>query len=514
MAWLGSFGRKVKGLFGLADGFEGAARDRRLKNWQPSRAHVNALISGAGPDLLARARHLVRNNGYANNAVEAWAGNAVGTGIKLTLEAGSKTNKVKFRKLWNEWVEECDWEGQVDLYGLQRRAAREFFIGGECFIRIHYAERASGMRVPLKLQLLPSEMLPLWRNDFSTTDPPAAGNVIRQGIECDDTGRRVAYHFYKRHPGDITDRSVVAGQTVRVPAEDVIHIYDPIDAGQMRGFSRFSPAVVKLFLLDVYDDAELDRKKVAAMHALFIKTPTPDHFDPNAEFSDQPDYAADRTLDIQPGSITILEPGEEIQTSSPADSGTTFEPFQYRTLLQISAALGVPYALLTNDMVRSNYSNTRTALVEFRRRVEAFQHTVMVQCFQRVLARWLDVAELSGALRLPSYETKRREFITAATWLPPRWEWVDPMKDAQAEVLQIQAGLKSRTQAIAERGYDAEDVDQQIAEERKREKELDITFTTSNPAPATPPPLGHNGGPPLDDAEDDPPDGAKEDKTK
>ena len=36
------------------------------------------------------------------------------------------------------------------------------------------------------------------------------------------------------------------------------------------------------------------------------------------------------------------EPGEEIQTSAPADSGGTYEPFQYRTLLQVSAALGVP----------------------------------------------------------------------------------------------------------------------------------------------------------------------------
>jgi capsid protein len=43
------------------------------------------------------------------------------------------------------------------------------------------------------------------------------------------------------------------------------------------------------------------------------------------------------------------------------------------------------------------------------------------------------------------------------------------MKDASAEILQIEAGLKSRTQAIAERGYDAEQVDREIAAERKRE---------------------------------------------
>ncbi|MFU8779330.1 MAG: phage portal protein, partial [Roseovarius sp.] len=38
------------------------------------------------------------------------------------------------------------------------------------------------------------------------------------------------------------------------------------------------------------------------------------------------------------------------------------------------------------------------------------------------------------------------------------------------------AGLKSRTQAIAERGYDAEQVDREIAAERARERTLGLDF--------------------------------------
>lgn len=47
---------------------------------------------------------------------------------------------------------------------------------------------------------------------------------------------------------------------------------------------------------------------------------------------------------------------------------------------------------------------------------------------------------------------------------------------ANAEIAQIEAGLKSRTQAIAERGYDAEQVDAEIAREREREKRLGLDF--------------------------------------
>jgi capsid protein len=47
---------------------------------------------------------------------------------------------------------------------------------------------------------------------------------------------------------------------------------------------------------------------------------------------------------------------------------------------------------------------------------------------------------------------------------------------------QIGAGLKSRTQALAERGYDAEQVDAEIAADREREQRLGLTFG-SDPSP-------------------------------
>jgi lambda family phage portal protein len=271
---------------------------------------------------------------------------------------------------------------------------------------------------------------------------------------------------------------------VRVPAAEVIHVIDPVDAGQLRGISRFAPGIVKLFLLDQYDDAELDRKKVAAMHALFITTPAPaEPFD----VAESDGAGGERRMDLQPGQVVMLEPGEEIQTSAPADVGQTYEPFQYRTLLQVSAALGIPYAYLSNDMLKANYSNSRLALLEFRRRIEAYQHAVMVwQICRRVWQRWMDTAVFSGALALPDYEENRRGYL-GCTWLPPRWDWVDPLKDARAEIEQIEAGLKSRTQALAERGYDAEQVDAEIAADRERERRLGLTFggTPAEPVPDT-----------------------------
>ena len=261
-----------------------------------------------------------------------------------------------------------------------------------------------------------------------------------------------------------------------MPASEIVHVIDPVDAGQLRGVSRFAAGIVKLFLLDQYDDAELDRKKVAAMHALFITTPAPAEPLDAAEGRDDND---ERTIDLQPGQITMLEPGEEVQTSTPADSGQTYEPFQYRTLLQVSAALGVPYAYLSNDMLKANYSNSRLALLEFRRRIEAYQHAVIVwQLCRQVWARWMDTAVIAGALDLPDYEQRRREYLAMRMAAAQVGLGGSATKDARAEIEQIEAGLKSRTQALAERGYDAEQVDAEIAADKAREKSLGLSFAS------------------------------------
>jgi capsid protein len=96
-------------------------------------------------------------------------------------------------------VTEADAEGITNFYGLQKRVARELFIAGEVFVRLRPRYISDGLSIPLQLELLPSEQLPLW-----LTMPLSNGNWIRQGIEFDRIGRRVAYHFWRVNPGDIT----------------------------------------------------------------------------------------------------------------------------------------------------------------------------------------------------------------------------------------------------------------------------------------------------------------------
>jgi lambda family phage portal protein len=219
--------------------------------------------------------------------------------------------------------------------------------------------------VPLQLQMLSAEHLPLAKCESLPN-----GHEIIFGIELDRIGRRVAYHFHRTHPGDVRQRGV--GDLVRVPAEQVLHVFHSIAEGQIRGVPWVAPAMVRLWLLDQYDDAELDRKKVAAMFAGFVTRPGPD--DVMGEDSAQKDADGSALVGLQPGTMQLLLPGEDIKFSDPADVGGSYEAFQYRTLLACCAAMGVPYTNVTGDLRQANYSSLREGKLEFRRRIEQFQH--------------------------------------------------------------------------------------------------------------------------------------------
>lgn len=446
---------------------EGAMAKRRLRGWNPPLENINALVSSGGPRLLARSRELVVTNGYAANACEAFSANLVGDGIKPSSLIEDADLRDRVQRLWLAWTDEADADGLTDFYGLQAMVAREMFVAGECFVRLRPRRAEDGLLVPLQAQLLQSEMLP-----FDKTETAANGNRIRCGIEFDAIGRRVAYHFRRRHPGDSTDQGEVIPETVRVPAEDVLHVFRPIDAGQIRGLPHVAPAMVRLFLLDQYDDAELDRKKTAAMFAGFITKTAPEE-QLMGEIEADLDGAAIASL--EPGTMQVLLPGEDVKFSSPADVGGGYEAFQYRTLLSIAASVGLPYHLVTGDVRQANYSSLRAELVEFRRRIGQLQHGVIAhQLCRPIWRRWLEDAVLSGALDLENLDT-----ALPVQWIPPRWDWVDPLKDIQAQLLAIEAGLLSRRKAVEATGYDIEEIDRENAADRDRAGGLGLSYRAS-----------------------------------
>lgn len=253
--------------------------------------------------------------------------------------------------LWRDWTEEADAAGQTDFYGLQALACRAMLEGGECLIRLRPRRPEDGLVVPLQLQLLEPEHLPI---NMNTDLEPVAGmsgpgNVVRSGIEFDALGRRVAYHLYRSHPDDgrLAPMSGQGGlETVRIDAREIIHLYRVLRPGQIRGEPWLSRALVKLNELDQYDDAELVRKKTAAMFAGFVTRQNPED---NLMGEGTPNSSGVSLAGLEPGTMQILEPGEDIKFSDPADVGGSYAEFLRTQFRGVAAAIGITYEQLTGD---------------------------------------------------------------------------------------------------------------------------------------------------------------------
>jgi len=353
MAW---FSRLRQGLFGPPV-HEAAGRGRRALAWMPGNPGAVAAMLATSTELRIKSRDLVRRNAWAQAGIEAFVANAVGTGIKPQSLSNDEQFKAEVQALWRDWVEEADAAGQTDFYGLQALACRAMLEGGECLIRLRPRRPEDGLSVPLQLQLLEPEHLPISLN----TDLPATGgasspgNVVRSGIEFDAMGRRVAYHLYRSHPEDgrLAPMSGQGGMdTVRVDAREVIHLYRVLRPGQIRGEPWLSRALVKLNELDQYDDAELVRKKTAAMFAGFVTRQNPED---NLMGEGAADDSGIALAGLEPGTLQILEPGEDIKFSDPADVGGSYSEFLRTQFRAVAAALGVTYEQLTGDLTGVNY---------------------------------------------------------------------------------------------------------------------------------------------------------------
>lgn len=471
--WSKIFRRTPRATAMLGAGYEASRLARRLRGWNAERRNINSLLSAGGDQLRARARQLCRENPYAANARASFVAAAVGAGIKPSSLVACCDLKQGIQEAWLRWTDEADADGLTDFYGMQALAAGAMFEAGECFIRFRPRLPEDGLSVPLQVQLIESEFLP-----FNHNEDLGGGRIIRCGIEFDAIGRRVAYHFLRRHPGDSGPLSKSPFDKTIVPASEVMHLYRPLRPGQIRGQPEITPAMVRLYLLDQYDDAELDRKRVAAMFAAFVTRPSEDSFQDEIMPVETVDGSV-ATASLEPGTMQFLLPGEDVTFSEPSEVGGSYEAFQYRTLLAISSALGMPYHAVTSDVGRANYSSLRASQVEHRRRMDQFQHATLVfQMCRPIWVRWFETAVLAGAIPDVTPQMFRRDKagMCAAKWIPPRWEWVDPLKDMQAEKLAVDAGWVSRSDVIESQGYDPEEVDTRIRQDKDREAKLGLSF--------------------------------------
>lgn len=447
-------------------GLEAGRTARRLAHFVPTRAHINTLISASGKTIIARARFLHRNNPIATSIVDCFAGTLIGSGFKANwlLPDSKQELRDELHQAFTDWTNYCDADGCYDLEGMCWLAASELCVAGEYFVRFRPRRLSDGFAIPLQLQFLPSEMLD------NADNRVLESNIVRQGVEFNPIGQRVAYHFWRQHPGDVTVTNT--GDKTIVPANQVLHVRIIKEAGQVRGLSRMAPLIVPLWAIDAYFDAEVERKRVAALLTHWITKgaggQTPIATDRETA-KGEADGEGRAEVDIQPGATVLLELGEDVEFSTPADVGPNFEAFLYRAMLNISAGAGLPYGGVSGDPSKSNFSNSRSMQADYRRRFSGIQNNIFIFQFLQALVRpWLDAGVLAGVLDLPGYDDPKQKLAyTRVEWIPDAFEWGDPKKEAEANQILVNMRAKALSTVIRECGDEPKQVFKQIGQDQK-----------------------------------------------
>jgi lambda family phage portal protein len=438
-------------------GYEAGAAGRRWRNTSEMANPPSAALAGRAI-IMRRSRGAYANQAYARAIVDCWASTSIGTGIKPTSKAPE--NAAAIDASFSKWWDRCDADELTDFGGLQAALFRSMVLTGDGF-----ASMTANDRGELQIRLFSSEQVASVSSDL------ANGRWIIDGIEFDAELRRAAIHVYRNPPG--LPMAQPSLETIRFSIEDSVHMFRQDHIGVVRGVGWLSPILLRLTDLDGVSDALGMRAKTSALFCAFITQADGGMLgteDPKGEVT------------MEPATVMNLRPGESINFAQSPQIGAEMPEFLKGVIRECASGSGTPYEIISNDLSNANYSSRRGSMTEFRRRVEQVQYAVVIPQLRKIWRRSLTLEILGGGIDAPGFEADPDARLDCG-WLPPKFAAVDPLKDCQADLLQMGAGLRSRRELVAERGRDLEELDAELARDNASAKALGLEFVTATNTP-------------------------------
>ena len=467
------------GTSGGRGGFSAARLTRLTGDFVGRNVSADADMFGDNYRLRARARQLAVDNFMARKFLAMVSQNVVGpAGVLMQAKVRGTNGKetVETRRInqrieeeWNSWCKagRCSADGKFSFVGLQHLVIKNCAREGE-----NFAKDVLGMSfnaVGYAIQILDNDQL----DDSMMVN--AGENQIRLGVEVNMYGRPQAYHLFTSHPNDM-----LGGQRERkrVPASFITHTAVWERPGQTRGYTWLAASMLQMNQYGRYDEAVVVASRYAAAQPAYLESSAPEGY-----FGDEEDENGtgsgrngDGTefMSGDTGEIPDLPAGRTIKFADPRFPTNNHQSYTRTVLRNIASGLLVSYPSLANDLEGVNFSSIRAGMLDERDGWKILQRWFIEQFLEPIFQKWLSMAMLT-VLSDITLSPAQREMIS---WKPRGWDWVDPLKDAQAIVLKLQNGLITYADALASLGLDFEETMTERAMEQAYLDALGITLGT------------------------------------
>lgn len=467
--------RKILKLVNQGYGDAGASGTKRsLKGFTALSGSPDRDINDQNYTLRQRSRMLYMSSPLATSAIVTNRTNVVGTGLvpKPAIDSESlgmsKEEAIAWQRaaerefsIWADDKRCCDATGVNDFYALQQLALMSWLMSGDVFALVKSAPRRTPLQ-PYKLRLhlieadrvgSPTPGLPA-TGGFTTTLLPN-GNYCHDGVEVDRSGAIVAYHIRNSYPQEINllpdSWKRVKAYGARTGMPNVLHAMDAERPEQYRGVPYLAKVIEPVLQLRRYTESELTASWVQSCFTAFILTQTDPTTVPLPELDEdgEPMVSEDEDeLEMGPGMINHLLPGESVSFGNPSRPYTGFDSFVKNIATQVGAALEIPSELLLKTFT-SSYSASRAALMEAWKGFQMRRVWFVNDFCQPVWELFISEAVALGRLNAPGFFTDPlvRKAYLGCNWIGPSQGQLDPTKEISAEILALEQGLTTHRDA-------------------------------------------------------------------
>lgn len=375
-------------------------------------------------------------------------------------------------RVWEEWTPTADVRGMMHFGDLQYLGLRSMLRHGEL---LHIPVMVSEPLRPLSLAIQAIQPTRL-----VTPSDMRLTSSIRDGVEYDAAGIPTAYWIATPAPSSlgscVAPSSLTSRDFTRIPARighrpGVFHLFRHLDEEQERGVPVLAPGMNLFRHLSDSLDNELLSQVITSSLSMFVELDEGNNMLPDYVRSRKGDQNPRYYQAVEPGTIMYGNANEKphiLETSTPSPN---FEQFCRFVLRSMAASVDMPYEVIAKDFSQTNYSSARAAMLEAWKVFTIYRQWLVDHYCRPVFRMVIEEAWLRGKLKFPAsapdfYDAP--QLYSAALWIGPARGYVDPVKEVNAVCKEIDYGLKTRREALAERGRDLDSV----VKQRRREAAL------------------------------------------
>jgi len=431
-------------------------------------------------------RDIMRNDPVVPQAIRRVVDNVVQGGYTLDPQTGDTALDADLAARWQDWADDerqCDIGHRFNWHQFERLALQQTLVDGDCFFLPH----KSGALQAVEAHRCRTPDDAVWQ-----INAESKSRAVVHGVLIDSVRRPLQYWFTKdeiqpwdmfSHSRDARKYNARDGQGNR----QVFHVYRPDRFSMTRGITILAPVTDAVGMHADIQFAMLVQRQIVSCFGIIRERQA--GFNPAMS---EPPPLGERETDtltdgetahiegIAPGMILEGMPGEVLRSLDVNIPNPEFFDHARMILQFIATNLGIPVEVLLLDPRETNFSGWRGAIDQARMGFRELQSWLVSRLHRptyRWRLRWL-IAD-DPAMRRAAARLGDRFF--AHRFNLPAWAYIEPAKDAQADLVRVSNGLISQRRRCSERGYAWEDVSAEIVNdnaahiERAYEKAAELT---------------------------------------